>query len=90
ANSWAVNHLNSTGDLISQINLDDSNLRLQGEHIALDGDVSVHGDFTLDGSAHIRNGTIGTAQIANAAITDAKVSSLSVNSITGLTSQFVK
>ncbi|RAV84580.1 hypothetical protein DBT52_00930 [Aerococcus mictus] len=90
ANSWAVNHLNSTGDLISQINLDDSNLRLQGEHIVLDGDVSVHGDFTLDGSAHIRNGTIGTAQIANAAITDAKVSSLSVNSITGLTSQFVK
>lgn len=83
ADSWAISHLNSAGDLVSQINLNKSGVRIKGENILLDGDVQVSGTAFLDG-AIIKQGTIGTAQIADATITNAKIQGLDAYKITGL------
>lgn len=83
ADSWAISHLNSAGDLVSQINLNKSGVRIKGENILLDGDVQVSGKAFLDGAV-IKNGSIGTAQIADATITNAKIQGLDAFKITGL------
>lgn len=83
ADSWAISHLNSAGDLVSQINLNKSGVRIKGENILLDGDVQVSGKAFLDGAV-IKNGSIGTAQIADATITNAKIQGLDALKITGL------
>ena len=83
ADSWAISHLNGAGDLVSQINLNKSGVRIKGENILLDGDVQVSGTAFLDGAV-IKNGSIGTAQIADATITNAKIQGLDAYKITGL------
>ena len=83
SDSWAISHLNGAGDLVSQINLNKSGVRIKGENILLDGDVQVSGKAFLDGAV-IKNGSIGTAQIADATITNAKIQGLDALKITGL------
>ena len=83
SDSWAISHLNGAGDLVSQINLNKSGVRIKGENILLDGDVQVSGKAFLDGAV-IKNGSIGTAQIADATITNAKIQGLDAFKITGL------
>lgn len=82
SNSWAVSHINGAGDIVSEINLNKDGVRIKGQHILLDGDVAVNGTAFLDGAV-IKDGSIGTAQIANASIDSARIKDLDANKITG-------
>lgn len=83
AGSWSVQNINSAGDIVSQINLNDNGARIQGKNILLDGNVQVTGTAFMDGAV-IKDGTIGKAQIADASIDSAKIKSLDAFKITGL------
>ena len=88
ANAWAVQNLNSNGDIISQINATGPNVRIQGE--------SIH----LDGKALIDNGVIKNAMIESmladkitAGTLDAanvNIINLNANKIVGLDANFIK
>lgn len=88
ANAWAVQNLNSNGDIISQINMTGPNVRIQGE--------SIH----LDGKALIDNGIIKNAmiesmladKIAAGTLNAANVNiiNLNANKIVGLDANFIK
>ena len=83
AGSWSVQNINSAGDIVSQINLNNNGARIQGKNILLDGNVQITGKAFMDGAV-IKDGTIGKAQIADASIDDAKIKSLDAFKITGL------
>ena len=88
ANAWAVQNLNSNGDIVSQINMTGPNVRIQGE--------SIH----LDGKALIDNGVIKNAMIESmladkitAGTLDAanvNIINLNANKIVGLDANFIK
>jgi len=88
ANAWAVQNLNSNGDIISQINMTGPNVRIQGESIHLDGK-------TLIDNGVIKNAMIesmladkiiaGTLNAANVNIVN-----LNASKIVGLDANFIK
>ena len=88
ANAWAVQNLNSNGDIISQINATGPNVRIQGESIHLDGK-------TLIDNGVIKNAMIesmladkiiaGTLNAANVNIIN-----LNANKLVGLDADFIK
>lgn len=79
----------NTGALISGINGDSSGLNIIGEKITITGDTTFIGKNFMDG-ALIKNASIGTAQIADVSITNAKIASLDVNKISGNVSNFIQ
>ena len=88
ANAWAVQNLNSNGDIISQINATGPNVRIQGESIHLDG-------RTLIDNGIIKNAMIEsmladkiTAGTLNAA--NVNIINLNANKIVGLDANFIK
>lgn len=88
ANAWAVQNLNSNGDIISQINMTGPNVRIQGESIHLDGK-------TLIDNGVIKNAMIEsmladkiTAGTLNAA--NVNIVNLNANKIVGLDANFIK
>lgn len=88
ANAWAVQNLNSNGDIVSQINVTGPNVRIQGESIHLDGK-------TLIDNGVIKNAmiesmladkiTTGTLNAANVNIVN-----LNANKLVGLDANFIK
>ena len=88
ANAWAVQNLNSNGDIVSQINATGPNVRIQGESIHLDGK-------TLIDNGVIKNAMIEsmladkiTAGTLNAA--NVNIVNLNANKIVGLDANFIK
>ena len=88
AGSWAVQNLNSNGDIISQINITGPNVRIQGESIHLDGK-------TLIDNGIIKNAMIEsvladkiTAGTLNAA--NVNIINLNASKIVGLDANFIK
>lgn len=88
ANAWAVQNLNSNGDIVSQINMTGPNVRIQGESIHLDGK-------TLIDNGVIKNAMIEsmladkiTAGTLNAA--NVNIINLNANKIVGLDANFIK
>jgi phage minor structural protein len=88
ANAWAVQNLNSKGDIVSQINATGPNVRIQGESIHLDGK-------TLIDNGVIKNAMIEsmladkiTAGTLNAA--NVNIVNLNANKIVGLDANFIK
>jgi phage minor structural protein len=88
ANAWAVQNLNSNGDIVSQINATGPNVRIQGESIHLDG-------RTLIDNGVIKNAMIEsiladkvTAGTLNAA--NVNIVNLNANKIVGLDANFIK
>lgn len=88
ANAWAVQNLNSNGDIVSQINVTGPNVRIQGESIHLDG-------RTLIDNGIIKNAMIEsmladkiTAGTLNAE--NVNIINLNANKIVGLDANFIK
>lgn len=88
ANAWAVQNLNSNGDIVSQINATGPNVRIQGESIHLDGKALI--DNGIIKNAMIESMladkiTAGTLDAANVNIVN-----LNANKIVGLDANFIK
>ena len=88
ANAWAVQNLNSNGDIISQINMTGPNVRIQGESIHLDGKTLI--DNGIIKNAMIESMiadkiTAGTLDAANVNIVN-----LNASKIVGLDANFIK
>ena len=88
ANAWAVQNLNSNGDIVSQINMTGPNVRIQGESIHLDGKTLI--DNGIIKSAMIESMladkiTAGTLNAANV-----NVINLNASKIVGLDANFIK
>ncbi|TOZ07218.1 phage tail spike protein [Leuconostoc pseudomesenteroides] len=79
----------NNGKIISLINQDSSGVQIAGKNIVLNGDTTVTGAFKVS-QANIANGAIGTAQIGDAAITNAKIADLDVSKITGNVTNFIQ
>ncbi|TVV19168.1 hypothetical protein FQP82_05560 [Weissella cibaria] len=88
-NFFAFGIQSNTGALIAGINGDSSGLNIVGEKITITGDTNFIGKNFMDG-ALIKNASIGTAQIADVSITNAKIASLDVNKISGNVSNFIQ
>ncbi|TVV35789.1 hypothetical protein FO439_03870 [Weissella cibaria] len=88
-NFFAFGIQSNTGALIAGINGDSSGLNIVGEKITITGDTTFIGNNFMDG-ALIKNASIGTAQIADVSITNAKIASLDVNKISGNVSNFIQ
>ena len=81
SNSWAVKNINNAGDIISQINVNPSGVRIKGKNIAIDGNTYIT-NGVID-NAMIANGAISNAKIANGTIDDAKIANLDASKIVG-------
>lgn len=81
SNSWAVKNINNAGDIISQINVNPSGVRISGKNIHLDGKARI--DDAVITNAMIANGSIDDAKIAAAAINDAHITNLNAAKIVG-------
>lgn len=68
AGSWAVRQLNSNGDIISQINMNNGNIKIDGKSLR------------ITANTVIDNGTIKTAMIGQAQITGAKIAQATIES----------
>lgn len=88
-NFFAFGIQSKTGAIISGINGDSSGLNIVGKKITISGDTTFIGNNFMDG-ALIKNASIGTAQIADVSITNAKIASLDVNKISGNVSNFIQ
>ncbi|WP_259712563.1 phage tail spike protein [Weissella cibaria] len=88
-NFFAFGIQSNTGAIISGINGDSSGLNIVGKKITISGDTTFIGNNFMDG-ALIKNASIGTAQIADVSITNAKIASLDVNKISGNVSNFIQ
>lgn len=88
-NFFAFGIQSNTGAIISGINGDSSGLNIVGKKITVSGDTTFIGNNFMDG-ALIKNASIGTAQIADVSITNAKIASLDVNKISGNVSNFIQ
>lgn len=87
AGSWAIQNLNSNGDIISQINATGPNVRIKGESIHLDGKTLID-DASIDG-AKIKNLsadkiTSGTLDAAKAKLVNVDASSVTSGVFRGL------
>lgn len=81
SNSWAVKNINNAGDIISQINVNPSGVRIKGKNIDIDGNTHIT-NGVID-EAMIANGAISNAKIANGTIEDAKIKKLDAAKIVG-------
>lgn len=68
AGSWAVRQLNSHGDIISQINMNNGNIKIDGKSLR------------ITANTVIDNGTIKTAMLGDAQITGAKIAEATIES----------
>ena len=87
-NAWAVQNLNSNGDIISQINMTGPNVRIQGESIHLDGKTLIDNGIIKNAmieSVLADKITAGTLNAANVNIVN-----LNANKIVGLDANFIK
>ncbi|RSJ80026.1 gp58-like family protein [Streptococcus cristatus] len=88
AGSWAVQNLNSNGDIVSQINLTGPNVRIQGDSIHLDGKTLIDNGIIKNAmieSVLADKITAGTLNAANVNIVN-----LNANKIVGLDANFIK
>lgn len=87
SNSWSVKTINSNGDILSQLNLTDGNIKLAGKLITLDGNTYINNGVIKD--AHISS--LGVSKITgmDAAFLKARIGQLTVSDISGITSNFL-
>ena len=88
ANAWAVQNLNSNGDIVSQINMTGPNVRIQGESIHLDGKALIDNGIIKNAMIESMLADKITAGTLNAA--NVNIVSLNANKIVGLDANFIK
>jgi phage minor structural protein len=88
ANAWAVQNLNSNGDIISQINATGPNVRIQGESIHLDGKALIDNGIIKNAMIESMLADKITAGTLNAA--NVNIVNLNANKIVGLDVNFIK
>lgn len=87
--NWSIGIADNIGKITSGIVGNYDSMSLISKNIVLDGDTTVTGAFKVS-QANIANGAIGTAQIGDAAITNAKIADLDVSKITGNVTNFIQ
>lgn len=88
ANAWAVQNLNSNGDIISQINMTGPNVRIQGESIHLDGKTLIDNGIIKNAMIESMLADKITAGTLNAA--NVNIVNLNANKLVGLDANFIK
>ena len=88
ANAWAVQNLNSNGDIVSQINMTGPNIRIQGESIHLDGKALIDNGIIKNAMIESMLADKITAGTLNAA--NVNVINLNASKIVGLDANFIK
>lgn len=88
ANAWAVQNLNSNGDIISQINMTGPNVRIQGESIHLDGKALIDNGIIKNAMIESMLADKITAGTLNAA--NVNIINLNASKIVGLDANFIK
>ena len=88
ANAWAVQNLNSNGDIISQINATGPNVRIQGESIHLDGKALIDNGIIKNAMIESMLADKITAGTLNAA--SVNIINLNANKLVGLDANFIK
>ena len=88
ANAWAVQNLNSNGDIVSQINMTGPNFRIQGESIHLDGKALIDNGVIKNAMIESMLADKITAGTLNAA--NVNIVNLNANKIVGLDANFIK
>ena len=88
ANAWAVQNLNSKGDIVSQINATGPNVRIQGESIHLDGKTLIDNGIIKNAMIESMLADKITAGTLNAA--NVNIINLNANKIVGLDANFIK
>ncbi|WP_314828862.1 gp58-like family protein, partial [Streptococcus cristatus] len=88
ANAWAVQNLNSNGDIVSQINMTGPNVRIQGESIHLDGKALIDNGIIKNAMIESMLADKITAGTLNAA--NVNIINLNANKIVGLDANFIK
>lgn len=88
ANAWAVQNLNSNGDIVSQINMTGPNVRIQGESIHLDGKTLIDNGIIKNAMIESMLADKITAGTLNAA--NVNIVNLNANKIVGLDANFIK
>lgn len=86
AGSWAVQQLNSNGDIISQINMNNGNIKIDGKSLRITANTVI--DNGTIKTAMIGQAQITGAKIANATIESAHIVSLDVGKISGSAAEF--
>ena len=81
--SWAVQNLNSDGDIVSQINLSDEVFLIEANKIIGIGDAVIDGKLTITDEFIAPNAKIDGAKIGDATIASAKIAELDADKITG-------
>ena len=87
-NAWAVQNLNSNGDIISQINMTGPNVRIQGESIHLDGKTLIDNGIIKNAMIESMLADKITAGTLNAA--NVNIINLNASKIVGLDANFIK
>lgn len=87
-NAWAVQNLNSNGDIVSQINMTGPNIRIQGESIHLDGKALIDNGIIKNAMIESMLADKITAGTLNAA--NVNIINLNANKIVGLDANFIK
>lgn len=88
ANAWAVQNLNSNGDIVSQINMTGPNVRIQGESIHLDGKALIDNGIIKNAMIESMLADKITAGTLNAA--NVNIINLNASKIVGLDANFIK
>lgn len=88
ANAWAVQNLNSNGDIVSQINMTGPNVRIQGESIHLDGKALIDNGIIKNAMIESMLADKITAGTLNAG--NINIVNLNANKIVGLDANFIK
>lgn len=88
ANAWAVQNLDSNGDIVSQINATGPNVRIQGESIHLDGKALIDNGIIKNAMIESMLADKITAGTLNAA--NVNIINLNANKIVGLDANFIK
>lgn len=86
ANSWSVKTLNSGGDIVSQININEGNLRIDGKLLTITANTII--DYGVIKTAMIGDAQITGAKIEKATINSAHIVSLDVGKISGSAAEF--
>lgn len=88
AGSWAVQNINSNGDIVSQINMTGPNVRIQGESIYLDGKALIDNGIIKNAMIESMLADKITAGTLNAA--NVNIVNLNANKLVGLDANFIK
>ena len=90
-NSWSVKNLNSSNDIVGQINLTDGTALIEGRNIVLDGDTTVRGTFVVTNTM-VASGisatkiTTGTLDAANVNVININANNIVANATNFVTS----